>query len=443
MNTKPQPLILFVICYLLFAISLSAQEATPRARDSIETTRYNTIRYGTETEIAALIQTLQNEGVDYLDNDIISLVAATRNRRILTGAFSFFAEREKTGLEDRAIRAVEEWEDEETETVLAAIEYLGRVKAQSAASVLKGLVETREARFMNAAFRALGRVSGLGTGISDETAEYIIDFYENRDPGDGYRRDMIAALGAAGSVTAVDFLSGIAMDNDERFPLRIAALEAIAQIGTAGSGDPAGLEAVLFCVSVNNPNIRSAAVAALGPFTGSAVDNAILDAFRDSHAPTRIAAARASRQRNLESAVPYLRHRAEHDEVPSVREESIRSLGAIATAEAIETIENLFTGRSNSVQVRIISGEMLMQNEPGRFLDSFIRELDEAKQRNHTALYNGLLRILGGTVSGNMEAITRRLMQDRGIVERSYALDMAANNNLTSLASEIRDSAAD
>ena len=435
MNNNPRSLFLFLLLtfYFLPFTLLYAQEATTSTRDSTETTRYNTIRYGTETEIAALIQTLQSENADYLDNEIITLVENTRNRRILTGAFSFFAEREKGGLDDRAIRAIEEWEDEETDTVLAAIDYLGRVKASAAAPVLQRLIETGEARFMNAAFRALGRVSGSDGEASEEIAEYIIDFYENREPSDGYRRDMIVALGAAGSETAVDFLVRIAMNNDERFPLRIAALEAIALIES-----PAGLEAVLFCVSVNNPNIRSAAVAALGPFSGTAVDNAILDAFRDSHAPTRIAAARASRQRKLEAAVPYLRHRAEHDEVASVREEAIRSLGEISTGEAIEVIEGLFTERRNSVQVRIVSGEMLMQNQPERFLDSLIRELDEAKQRNQTALYNGLLRIIGGTTSQGMEPITRRLMQDRGVIERSYALDMAVNNNLTSLAAEIR-----
>jgi len=70
-------------------------------------------------------------------------------------------------------------------------------------------------------------------------------------------------------------------------------------------------------------------------------------------------------------------------------------------------------------------------------------ELDEAKQKNQTALYNGLLKIIGGTKSANMESITRRLMQNSGVIERSYALDMATNNNLTSLAEDIKTVAGD
>jgi HEAT repeat protein len=236
----------------------------------------------------------------------------------------------------------------------------------------------------------------------------------------------------------VPFLSGLANDNETRPALRIAALDAIAKIG-----DPAGLDAALACVSSKDPNIRAAAIGALGPFSGAAVDEAILDAFRDSFYKTRIAAAQASRQRKLAAAVPYLKFRAERDDVPTVKEEAIRALGAIGNADAVNILEDLFTTRKNNDRVRVAAGEMLMQNKPEQYLDAFIKELDEAKQKNQSALYNGLLKIIGGTKCSGLEAITRRLIQDRGVVEKSIALDMAANNNLTALSQEIKTLAAD
>ena len=429
----PHSSFLIPLCSLLFAlcslVSLSAQET----KGSTEETRFNTIKYGTETEIIALIQALKNEGADYLDGEIVALIGNTRNQKILSGAFAFFADREKGGLEDRAVRALGEWDEEETETVLAAIDYLGKVKVEAAVPVLKELLEAGERRFMNAAFRALGQVGGGGGEGSDEAAEYLVDYYENRDPAAENRRDIIGALGATSSASAVPLLAAIATDNEERAALRVAALESLARIG-----DPGGLDAVITCVAARDPNIRSAAVTALGPFSGEAVDDAILDAFRDSYYRTRIAAAQASRQRKLAAAVPYLKFRAERDEIPAVREESIRALGAIASGESIGILEELFTERKNSDRLRIVAGEMIMQNEPERFLDSFVRELDEAKQKNQNALYNGLLRIIGGTKCANMLDITRRLMQQSGVIEKSFALDMAANNSLAALADEIR-----
>jgi len=183
------------------------------------------LKYGTETEIAGLIQTLKTESADYLDDEIIKLVETTRNNKILGGAFAFFAEREKNGLEARALRAIEEREDEDNETVFAAIDYLGRIKAQAAAPAFRTLLESGEKRFMNPAFRALGQVSG---NDGDETAEYLIDYYENRGAGDENHRDIIFAIGASGSPAAVPFLAGLATDSDTRPVLRVAALEAIA-----------------------------------------------------------------------------------------------------------------------------------------------------------------------------------------------------------------------
>jgi HEAT repeat protein len=426
---------LLTICYVLFFAPFLFAQNEP---DSTEAVRLNTIKYGTEAEIAALIQTLKTEGADYLDNEIIALVENTRNQRILSGAFTFFAEREKSGLEDRAIRVIEEQDNERTDTIIAAIDYLGKVKAANAATILQKLVEGGDRRFVNTAIRAYGRAGGDASASADDVAEYLIDFYENKNPDDENRREIITALGTTGSVKAAEFLSGIALDTSERATLRMTALESIGKIG-----DTSGLEAVLACVAADDPNVRSAAVSALGPFSGEAVDTAIIDGLRDSYYRTRIAAAQASRQRKLAAAVPYLKFRAERDEVPAVKDDSIRALGAIADSESITILEGLFTERKNSDRVRIISGEMLIQIDTGRFLDRFVMELDEAKQKNQTALYNGLLKIIGGAKSSGLEGITRRLMQDKGVVERSYALDMAVNNNLTGLSEDIKVVTAD
>jgi len=429
---------IFIVMTLLIGAVLYAQDESGTAGqsgNSTEKTRYNTIKYGTETEIVTLIQTLKTEGADYLDSEIAALIENTRNQKILTGAFAFFGEREKSGLENRAMRAIQERDEEKNDTVLAAIDYLGKVKAQNAAPVLRKLIDGNEKRFMNTALRSFGRISGAegNSGGSNDAAEYLVDLYKSGSTDDESRREIITALGAAGSAGAVQFLAGIASNNEERTSLRTAALEAIAKIG-----DPGGLDAVIACVSAGDSNLRAAAVTALGPFSGQAVDQTILDAFRDSYYRTRIAAAQASRQRKLTAAIPYLKFRAERDEVPAVKEDAIRALGAIADGDSVKILEDLFTERKNSDRVRIVAGEMIMQIQPEKFLDRFVAELDEAKQKKQNALYNGLLKVIGETKSSNMDAITRRLMQNSGVIEKSYALDMAANNRLTSLADEIK-----
>jgi hypothetical protein len=228
-------------------------------------------------------------------------------------------------------------------------------------------------------------------------------------------------------------LSGIVENNDERIPLRIAALEALAKIG-----DPAGLDAVLLGVSSQDPNVRAAAVGALGPFEGPEVTAVILEAFRDSFYRTRIGAARAAGERKLEIAVSYLAYRVERDEVAQVKDAAIRALGAIGTRAAEQALASFFEERKNSDRIRILASEMLIRDYADNYAAKLVAELDDAKGRNQTALYNGFLRIVGSAKAPSLEALTRRFLASGGVIEKSYALDMTANNEFLGLIEEVR-----
>ena len=426
---------MWLVIFILFPVSLFTQQNT-------EASRRDTIRYGTDTEITSLIQALRNERADYLDDELAEIAKTSRNHRILTGVFNFFGEREKKGLEERAIKAVDQRVDEANETVLSAIDYLVRVRYADSVPVLLELIDTEERRFLNNGIRALGRAASADKKTADDAADFLIDYYSNREQVADSRRELITAIGATGSTKGIEFLSEIAVNEDERVPLRIAAIESLSKIGA-----PECLDAIVACVNTNDPNVRSTAVGALGPFSGEAVDRAILDAFRDSYYRTRIAAVQASRDRKLEAAVPYLKFRAERDEIPNVREEALRALGIIANREAIETLEALFYDRRNSDRIRIVSADMMMKNAPTRNVSRLIAEIDEAKRRNQTALYNGLLRPLGECViegdKTDLINITRRFFQSGAATEKLYALDIIANNNLSGFDSEINALAAD
>jgi len=415
----------WLIFLFLFNSIIYAQEAS----------RPDTIKYGTETEIAALIQTLRTENTDTFDDELITLAQTSKNTKVITGILGFFGDREKSGLQDRAIKAIKQREDEANETVLSAMDYLGKMKTAEAVPVIKELLDTEEKRFLSAGFRAIGGASSSDKKLADDTAQFLIDFYNDREPGNENRSIIINAIGATGSSVGVDFLVETATNPDERFPLRIAALGALSKIG-----DPKGLDAIINSIGANDQNVRAAAVGALGPFQGSAAENAILDAFRDSYYRTRIAACQASRDRKLAAAVPFLKFRAERDDVPSVKEEAIRALGAIANNESITVLEGLFLERKNTDRVRILAADMLMKNTGGKYFSKLIVELDEAKRRNQTSLYNGFLKVTGESVVENdkseIESVARRFMS-AGIMEKLYALDMALNNKFTGLKEEI------
>jgi HEAT repeat protein len=482
----------------------AAPETAPsrqEARDAEDAKRLDTIRYGTETEIAALIQTLKTENSGELDDELVAVAKRTRNRNILSGVFSFFADREKEGLEDRALQAIESRDDEANETVLSALDYLGKVKSVHAVPYIQELLDAEERPFATACIKALGLIGGsmrqdsppapvveapeepgalalsetpegeMGdeTGETGETegtlaegqepeypedapeppppapaprriqdsaaavAEYLVNLYNERSPQDENRREIIIALGDVKSPAGIPLLREIAENSDERSALRMSALDSLAKIGNSG-----GLGAVLLSVESADPNVRSSAVAALGPFTGADVDKAILEAFRDSYYRTRMAAAQAARDRRFAEAVPYLRYRAERDDVPAVKDEAIKALGAIGNKECLDFLSTLFGERKNADRSRILAAEMLLQNNADSYAAKVIEELDEAKRKNQTALYNGFLRVLGAAKSPALEDLCRRFFSSGGVVEKSYALDMTLNNSFRSLSDQVK-----
>jgi HEAT repeat protein len=422
-----------------------AAESESAAADIAQTEearRLDTIRYGTEAEIAALIQTLKSEtnadigGV--LDDALIAVTQNTRNQNILSGVLSFFGDRGKQGLEERAVRAIEEREEEANATVLAALDYLGKIKAASAIPTLKAILDTNEARFINSAIRAMGRAASDGGAAGDDATEYLLDYYEYRNPTDESRREIIVAMGATGSKTALPVLIGIAENDSESAAVRMAALDTLAKLK-----DDSALDAILSATSASNTNVRASAIAALGPFSGVQVEDAILEGFRDSYYRTRIGAAKAAGERKLVSAVPYLRFRAERDDVATVKDEAIRALGAIGNSEATDVLKGFFLNRKAAERIRLLSAEMLIKNDADAYVEQLITELEEANKSHYTSLYNGFLRVLSTAKTPKVEEITRRFLGSGGVLEKSYALDLAANNSFTSLVEPIRVVASD
>ena len=433
---------LFLLSFVFF-LPLPAQEATENPTvKSVEDQQRDTMRFGTETEINTLIQTLKTEKVTYLDDELIEIAQKTRNRSILAGIFGLFAEMEKSGLEERAIRAVKDRDEEANDTVLAAVDYLGKVKSGDSIDCLKELINSGESRFLNNSIRSLGRAASGEE--ADRIAEYLLDYYKSSSPGEETKREIIVAIGETGSGEGISFLAELAKNTDERQTLRMAALDSISKIGRIEGLDDAGLaineglDAVIEAVSSTDPNVRSSAIAALAPFSGEAVDSAILEAFRDSYYRTRIGAAQAAGKRRLESAIPYLRYRAENDDVPNVKDEAIRALGAINTPETTEILNTLFSERKNSDRVRIIAAEMLLLNDADSYGSRVFVEMEEAKLKNLTALYNGFVRVMSTAKGASLESLVLRFIAVGGVVEKSLALDLVLNNEYRGLADEVR-----
>ncbi|MDR2660096.1 MAG: HEAT repeat domain-containing protein [Spirochaetaceae bacterium] len=428
-------LLLSFAAALFFTAVFSAGAAD--SDETEESSMRGVINYGTDNEIAALVKKLRDDGIDYMDDDLIRLASKTKNQNIIMGIFSFFGERLRVGLEELALEIAAERENETPIKVTAALDYLGSVKEKKAIPVLTEIISSGDARYAGVSIRTLGKVIDSETPEAGAITEMLIDYYNNGGGSNGENREaVIAAVGSGGGEAAPSFLLEIINDDTQSAPLRMAALEAAGKLNGTEARN-AVLGAITASASSADPNIRFAAVGALGGFESAETDAIILESFRDSYFRTRLAAIRAAKTRRLVEAVPYMRYRAENDEAAVVKEEAVRALGDMRDNEADTALLALLENTKTSDSLRSLCAEMLIKNDADAYAEKIIAKFDEAKTKKQTALYKGLLNALSFAKTRKVENLAARLFAGNDVAEKFYALDMTANNRFTAFKDEV------
>ncbi|MDR2803145.1 MAG: HEAT repeat domain-containing protein [Treponema sp.] len=420
---------------IFLAIPFFIYGAADDAVSEEETAMRDIINYGTDNEILTMIKKLRSDNIEYLDDDLIRLASKTRNQNIILGVFSFFGERSRKGLEESAIAIIAGRENETPQKINAALDYLGTVKEMAALPVIKEIIYSDDSRYDSAAIKSLGKILYSETSQADDGAgatELLIDYYNNRVPNEDNRIAIISAIGSSGGEAASPFLLEIINNSEHGTPLRMTALEAAGKLK-----DDNSLDSIIAAAAAEEPNIRFAAIGALGNFEGEAVDAAILESFRDTYFKARLAAIRSAKARRLKDAIPYLRYRAEKDETPSVKEEAVLALGAMQDAGANTALLALFNDAKNNDNLRSLCAEELIKNDAGMYTEEVIAKLNEAKAKKQTAFYKGLLKAISLAKTSKVENFTASLFASTDVIEKFYALDITANNRFTSFKNEV------
>ncbi|GMO59836.1 MAG: HEAT repeat domain-containing protein [Termitinemataceae bacterium] len=418
--------ILLTLLTISYSLSCAYTEDLDKMRD--------TIRYGTDSEIAALLKTVKSSKITELDDDLSTLAIRSKNEMIVNALFSYFMDGEKKGLEDKAIGILENREENE-KTSVSAIEYLGAIKEKKAKDILKEIISKDESPYINSAVKALGKIAReMGSGVSNDTAEYLIAYYTDKSPKLDTCREIIIALGSTGSKESLDFLCKIIDDDDEESSyLKIASLTALGEIKDQGT-----LETILKATQSTDASVKSSAVAALGGFNDAKADEAIIDAFRDSFFRTRLSAVKAAGERKLSAAIPYLRYRAINDDAASVREESVSVLGAMNKNEAGSVLLEILEDKKINDKIRISCAQALLKNEASQYCERIIELAEDAKAKKYTMLYSGLLKALSTAKSAKLKDFAARLFTSKDVTDNAIALDITANNSFGNFKEEVQ-----
>lgn len=416
----------------LILLTLASGASEEDSVEKLDSARRNTVKYGTDAEIVSLIAALESEKVDSLDRDLIGLVETASGTKIVDSIFSYLANGRKAGAESRAVRILENRDREANSNVDSAIRYLASVKHRAAAPLLRGILDAEEERFSPAAARALGYCG------DEDDAEFLVAYRQDRDPPEAVSGEIIFALGELKSEKASEFLIDL-LSNPETKPSRkIAAVESLGKIGTKDAQDP-----LLDALRDQDANVRAAALSAVAAFSGKKIETAIVESFRDSFYKVRLAAAKAAGEKKLEEAIPFLKYRAERDDVAAVKEESVRALGSIGSEEAVEILSGFFVDKKTPERIRVAAAKAVLEKDSRKHARTVIEAMNQAKADKKTSLYNSLAKAVSTTKSTEFEEQAKLFLSSPDIVDRHYGLDLVILNGYTSLKAQIEPLAKD
>ncbi|MDE5898668.1 MAG: HEAT repeat domain-containing protein [Treponemataceae bacterium] len=329
--------------------------AAARLRDadgsSFEETE-GAIRYGTPSEINAVIDEITESGDPRYVDALYDLFQASDSNDIKCKVLDYFAHLKDGCLSDYAVTVLDDPYDEPNSVVEKAFSYVAAVECHEAAPALVKLLESGEETYFSGALSALGKTGGGAEAV------YLSEYIRRDDLTAPQRQALMRTLGEMCAVDTWERLSEIAQDGNENVFVRMYAAEAIGKMKLEES-----VPILIKLYGEGDPNLRQYCVKGLSYFPGSAeAVNAVLQAIRDDHYKVRIEAVKAAGALKLTDAVDFLTYRAKKDPEAAVKKECYPVIAELNTAAGNEFLTGLLSDKKSSDTVKAQAAEALLQS---------------------------------------------------------------------------------
>ena len=412
--------------YAVCSIIAQDGEAQKEPIQSITEDRRETLLYGIDDQVIELIVQLNEEKDDTLAGEVFAAYKTTRNPKVRSAIFTYFKE---IGFEDAredALSIIDTADDQTTELISAAIDYLS-VKAEP--ELADRLIPLLDSPDMGIARKA---IKGIGASQKADTIDTLLGLLDDGDYPNDLKPDVILALGELKNPAAVPRLVEILDDEGEDIIWRRYACASLGKIG-----DPEILPKIEEALYDTDPMLRNYAVASLKYFDDPEVVDLLIAALKDSYWRTRISAASGLGSLKEERAVPILAYKAEKDPETNVRVEAVRALGAIATPEAIEALRGFYSNESTPPSLRVVSAEILAEKDIDASLELFTAVINKHWGKDRTRILERTAKILSKTKSDSLESLYAKFLVSGELVIMIYGLRGIATNEMISLKAEV------
>jgi HEAT repeat protein len=420
------------------AASSSAEEAA-----KTEAKRRDIIRYGIDSEINDLVKALTTEKEGRYNAELFALLQNSRSPKLRATILDFFASIEWDGAEKLALGLIDDRDNQDADLVGSGLSYLAAIRSKEALRLSDAIIKEDNKKLLPALVRLMGRAGGAAE------EELLLGWFDGDSATPALKEEAIKALGDIGSAKAAERLGKLIVDSTAGKAARMYACASLAKIKDGGS-----VGSLVKAANDADPNVRTAAIEALGAFAGDkehgeSASTAIAEALRDSYAKARIAACKAAVAGDVLQALPFLRYKAQSDPEKAVRIEACRSLAALgAGAKGAEDpfafLRERLEDKKEDATIRSLCFGLLARYDPAGSLAVLEARLKAEAAEKERGLYTALAReISNADKAPEIGRLALVLLSDKDYLIRVAAIEWIRKNKAEDMKAELERLAKD
>lgn len=393
-----------------------------------EEKRHDILKYGIETDVIDLVDTLIKDKDLTFVNDLKQLFQETKNSVVREKVIDYFIATKDDSLTDYAVKLLEDPYDEKKSTVNTVFRYVSELKIQKAAPAILELLKSENEDYYDSSIDAIGKVGG------NEEALFLASLLDSEDFSLGRRQALMRSLGEIKAIETFDKLVEIAKNSEENAFVRMYAAEAIGNMGK-----PEAVDVLVDLFEESDNNLKTYVIKGLSNFTDEKSKRVILEGFRDNYYKVRLESASAAKKQKMLEAVPYLIFRAKNDPELNVKYACYSSLGVIKTDECNDFLISIVKDKKNSETSRAKAATVLLENNIDVAIEPIItvaREtLKDDKLKN---LRYALGKEFAKYENQQFESICRDYLAHKDSATKGTGLDIYAKNNYVGLVETVK-----
>jgi HEAT repeat protein len=413
-------LILFSTCFPAIA---EDERETSLAED-----RKQTLQFGIDSEILPVLESITEEKDPSFTEEVTTLFEESLNTQVKIACLKYFQALEVELGTQHALDILNNYENRNTELVIAAIDYLGPLGNENAFKIMQDIVkETDEGKVLRASIRNLSKAK------AENTADILIEKYKSGMIGTELKAEILLAFGRLQSKETVPLLVEIVSDDIEEPILRRFACTALGEIG-----DPSSLPVLREAYASTDPLLRNYALHAIGMIDAPETSSLLMQALRDSYYKIRITAAEALGERKENAAVPILVYKTEKDPEIDVRIAAVQALGKIGNAEGLEKVKNFATDETAHLTIRLTAIEILIENHLDKS-KAVIKELLAAEwDKPDSRILEHVCKLLSFTEAKGLSELFEMMLGHPAVTVRIHGLRGIKKNRIFSLKDKVK-----